>query len=144
MLRLPSFLKHTYEVGDIAMTLDTEGRSWLVEVTDVQRRGYQAKLTPMTRDRARGLYEVDIQRLSMDNLVQDHTYGFVLANKMIRLRPDNVDFASIGLWQEHLRQKGEQRPVDFKWLVSLSEPKEGMCVNNQKITSGPKGKYYSQ
>src|SRR3989338_8744602 len=92
-----------YFPGDVAMTLRPNDAAWLVEVLSVRRGGYEARLTPMTKDPQSGLYKMDVREPTPKMMLDDSrfhplegTYSFVRARNMIRLRLDNADFASVG------------------------------------------------
>jgi hypothetical protein len=96
-----------YSVGDLAMIIDSNGAADLVEVLGIEQGRYNARFTRMEKDPATGLYKVVTDDLIDEHILENAyahplggSYGFVRPKNLIRLRPDNVDFSSIGIWQE--------------------------------------------
>ena len=101
-----------YKPGDLAMTCTADGLAWMVEILRVKRKGYEARLTRMARTSLRELYKVECREPSRKEILDENrihplncTYGFVRFKDIIRLRLDNVDFISIGMWQEFRRKE---------------------------------------
>lgn len=96
--------RRDYEVGDLAVTHDRNGRSWLVEVLGRNKIGYNARLTMMTLNKETGKYSVERHVKGTFG----GTYGGVSHDQMRKIRPEEIDFQSLADWQKYVETEREK------------------------------------